>query len=391
MKKLWLIFAQTITIVLAILMVIGTFKPEWGLPFQQARIPAPVVTLHESSPAAKSKGTPFALEGSYSDAVKHAIPSVVNIFTSKQVRRSNRAFLEDPVLRRFFGDTPDNDTEDSSSLGSGVIVSSDGYIITNNHVIEAADEISVALGDGRKVTATVKGADPDTDLAVLKIDGNNLPAVRFAPSDTVKVGDVVLAIGQPFGFGQTVTMGIVSALGRSHLGINTFENFIQTDAAINPGNSGGALVDNHGNLIGINSAIYSQSGGSQGIGFAIPASTVKDVMEQIIKNGSVTRGWIGVEVQDLSQELASSFNLSTSEGALIAGVVRNGPADRAGVRAGDLLTEIANKPLKDSYGMLDVIASLQPGSTVPLKLIRNNQSQMLSITVGKRPTQAKRQ
>ncbi|MCB6183552.1 trypsin-like peptidase domain-containing protein [Leeia sp. TBRC 13508] len=391
MKKLWLTFAQTITAALAVWLLVGMFRPEWGLPFQAGKRNTPVVMIQESpaSLAANRKG--FSLEGSYSEAVQHAIPSVVNIFTSKQVRRSNHAFLEDPVLRRFFGNDGENEEEDASSLGSGVIVSSDGYIVTNNHVIEAADEISVALADGRKVTATVKGADPDTDLAVLKVNVQNLPAINFASGNRAKVGDVVLAIGQPFGFGQTVTMGIISALGRSHLGINTFENFIQTDAAINPGNSGGALVDSQGNLIGINSAIYSQSGGSQGIGFAIPASTVKDVMEQIIRDGSVTRGWIGVEVQDLSQELATSFNLSTNEGALIAGVVRNGPADKAGVRAGDLLTEIDNKPLKDSYSMLDVIASLQPGAKVPLKLIRNNQTQQFQITVGKRPNMAKRQ
>ncbi|NLR76789.1 Do family serine endopeptidase [Leeia aquatica] len=383
MKKLWLIFAQTLTVCLGVWAVVGLFRPEWGLPIQQPR----PVTL--PPPAAHAASGPVAAPttNSFSPAVQAAIPSVVNVFTSKQVRRSQNPLLEDPFFKRFFGDRQDSEEDEpSSSLGSGVIVSKDGFIITNNHVIEAADEIKVALSDGRKLTATLVGADPDTDLAVLKIDaGKDLPAIHFGNPEQVKVGDVVLAIGQPFGFGQTVTLGIVSALGRNHLGLNTFENFIQTDAAINPGNSGGALVDHKGQLIGINSAIYSQSGGSQGIGFAIPVTTARNVMEQIIQNGSVTRGWIGVEVQDLNAELATSFNLDTSEGALIAGVVRNGPADKAGVKSGDLLVEIDGKTLKDSYSMLDIIAALKPGISVKVRLLRNNQSQEVMLTVGKRP------
>lgn len=383
MKKLWLIFAQTLTVCLGVWVVVGLFRPEWGLPIQQPHAAA------IAPPAVHAASGPVAVPvtSSFSPAVQAAIPSVVNVFTSKQVRRSQNPLLEDPFFKRFFGDRQDSEEDEpSSSLGSGVIVSKDGFIITNNHVIEAADEIKVALSDGRKLTATLVGADPDTDLAVLKIDaGNNLPAIHFGNPDQVKVGDVVLAIGQPFGFGQTVTLGIVSALGRNHLGLNTFENFIQTDAAINPGNSGGALVDHQGQLIGINSAIYSQSGGSQGIGFAIPVTTARNVMEQIIQNGSVTRGWIGVEVQDLNAELATSFNLDTSEGALIAGVVRNGPADKAGVKSGDLLVEIDGKALKDSYSMLDIIAALKPGTTVKVRLLRNNQAQDVMLKVGKRP------
>ncbi len=226
--------------------------------------------------------------------------------------------LQDPIFRYFFGDRLDSRPREVSNLGSGVIVSPNGYILTNHHVVEAADQIRVALADGRTLPARVVGADPETDLAVLKIDTDNLPAITFAQTDSLQVGDWVLAVGNPFGVGQTVTAGIVSALGRTHLGINTFENFIQTDAAINPGNSGGALVDAAGNLVGVNSAIYSRTGGSQGIGFAIPVSIARQIMEQIIKSGSVTRGWVGIEVQDITPELAESFNLKNAEGALIA-------------------------------------------------------------------------
>ena len=276
-----------------------------------------------------------------------------------------------------------------SNLGSGVIVSADGLILTNHHVIEAADEIQVALPDGRTLAAQVVGTDPETDLAVLRVKHADLPAITFAKAETLRVGDVVLAIGNPFGVGQTVTMGIVSALGRSHLGINTFENYIQTDAAINPGNSGGALVDAGGHLVGINTAIFSRSGGSLGIGFAIPVSIVRQVMEQIVANGAVIRGWVGIEVQEISPEIAESFNLKSVEGALIAGVLRGGPADRAGIRPGDVLVAVNGNPVRDSTSLLNLIAALAPGKLAQLRLIRDQAAMQLPVTVEKRPAPRK--
>jgi serine protease DegQ len=314
----------------------------------------------------------------------------VNIFTSKEVKVPRHPFMDDPLFRRFFGDPLDGDTQPSSSLGSGVIVGSEGYILTNHHVIEAADEIELALPDGRKAPARIVGTDPDTDLAVLKVDIADLPAVTFGNPQKLSVGDVVLAIGNPFGVGQTVTMGIVSALGRSHLGISTFENFIQTDAAINPGNSGGALVDSAGNLVGINSAIYSRSGGSLGIGFAIPADLAKQVMQQIVGTGSVTRGWIGVEVQDISVEQAASFRLTGTNGTLIAGVQRGGPADRAGVKPGDILVAVESNPVADTTNMLNLIAALEPGKQATLKILRNRAEMLIEVNVGKRPKPGRR-
>ena len=329
-------------------------------------------------------------QASYSDAARRALPSVVHIFTSKQMKVPRHPLFDDPLFRRFFGDNLPNQTQRQSGLGSGVIVSPDGYILTNNHVVEAADEIEVALNDGRKFKAKTVGTDPDSDLAVLRIEtGVKLPAITIAAAEGVRVGDVVLAIGNPFGVGQTVTMGIVSAQGRSHLGINTFENFIQTDAAINPGNSGGALVDSNGNLIGINTAIYSQSGGSLGIGFAIPMSLARNVMEQIIKTGTVTRGWIGVEVQEITPELAESFSLPANHGALIAGVMRGSPADRAGIRPGDVLTAVQGKVVGDPQSMIENIAGLTPGQGAQIHVRRNQKDFDLQVEIGKRPKVAK--
>ena len=298
--------------------------------------------------------------------------------------------MEDPLFRHFFGDRSESNEQRSAGLGSGVIVSSEGYILTNYHVVEAADQIEVAFNDGSTTPAKLVGGDPESDLAVLRIapekgKSGKLPAITLGQMENLFVGDVVLAIGNPFGVGQTVTMGIVSALGRSHLGINTFENFIQTDAAINPGNSGGALVDSRGNLVGINTAIYSRSGGSLGIGFAIPISTARSVMEQIIQTGTVTRGWIGVEAQEITAELAETFGLSDSDGALIAGVQRGSPADLGGVRPGDILLSVNGKPVKDPQVMLDLIASQKPGETVPFKLRRQKTLVDANIRIGKRP------
>jgi len=323
---------------------------------------------------------------SYRHAARQAMPSVVNIFTTTEARPQKSPFQNDPFFRKFFGDQFDEQQDDKqSSLGSGVIVSPQGYILTNNHVVEAADQIEVALADGRKASAKVVGIDPETDLAVIKIDLPNLPAITLGHPENSSVGDVVLAIGNPFGVGQTVTMGIVSALGRNHLGINTFENFIQTDAAINPGNSGGALVDTNGNLLGINTAIYSRTGGNLGIGFAIPMSTAKTVMEAIISHGQVVRGWIGVEPQDITPELAESFGLGKKTGAIIAGVLKGGPADRAGMKPGDILVSIEGKPVADTTEMLNVIAQLTPGQNISMTVLRKSQETKLGITVGKRP------
>ncbi|MGE5641119.1 MAG: Do family serine endopeptidase [Clostridia bacterium] len=380
MLRLWLIFAQTATVAVAALFVVSTFRPEW-LPSRGA--PAASILTTTSAPAS-APASPRGGPDSYASAVQRAVPSVVNIFTSKEIRTPRHPLLNDPIFRRFFGDQPE-EAQRASSLGSGVIVSGSGYIITNSHVVEAADEIEVALADGKKLLAKVVGNDPDTDIAVLRVDGEKLPAITFGSSDSLRIGDVVLAIGNPFGVGQTVTHGIVSALGRTGLGINTFENFIQTDAPINPGNSGGALIDASGNLIGINTAIFSRSGGSMGIGFAIPVSTVKMVLEQIVKTGTVTRGWIGVEVQEISPPIAESFKLGSTRGALIAGVLRGGPADKAGVKPGDVLVEIEGKPVADPTAMLNLVAALPPGASAKVRLKRQGSDVDANITVGRRP------
>ena len=377
MRKFWLLFAQATTIGLAVLFIINTLKP--GLLSSATR--NGIVTLHES---VSTSQIPTA---GFSAAARKVMPTVVNIFTSTEIKKPMNPFMDDPRFRFFFGEEFDSSPQRGSNLGSGVIISQDGYILTNHHVVEAADQIEVALADGRKAKGRIIGSDPESDLAVIKIDlPGTIPAITFSSPDQAQVGDIVLAIGNPFGVGQTVTMGIVSAVKRNHLGLNTFENFIQTDAAINPGNSGGALVDVNGNLIGINSAIYSPNGGSLGIGFAIPVSTAKKIMEQIIQTGSVTRGWVGVAVQELTPELLESFKLSNIQGVLISEVVRGSPADKAGVHAGDILTMVDNKQLlTDSSSMLETISSLPPGKVVVFKLLRNQREVAVQVQVGKRP------
>jgi len=379
MRKFWLLFAQAITVGLAVLFIINTLKP--GLLSSATR--SGIVTLHESVNTSASQIPPAG----FSATARKVMPTVVSIFTSTEIKKPLHPFMDDPRFRFFFGEEFDNSPQRGSNLGSGVIISHDGYILTNHHVVEAADQIEVALADGRKAKGRIIGSDPESDLAVIKIDlPGTVPAITFGHPDQAQVGDVVLAIGNPFGVGQTVTMGIVSAVKRNHLGLNTFENFIQTDAAINPGNSGGALVDVNGNLIGINSVIYSPNGGSLGIGFAIPVSTAKKIMEQIIQSGSVTRGWVGVAVQELTPELAESFKLGNIQGVLISEVVRGSPADKAGVRAGDILTMVDNKQLlADSSAMLETISSLPPGKVVVLKLLRNQREVVVQVKVGKRP------
>ncbi len=379
MHRLWLIFAQAVTVAVAALFVVSTFRPEW-LPARGGS-PAPVAPIAAPGVPAAAR----AAASSYNDAVQRAMPSVVNIFTSKEIRSPRHPLLNDPVFRRFFGEQLPDEAQRAASLGSGVIVSANGYVLTNHHVVEAADEIEVALADGRKLLAKVVGNDPETDIAVLRVTAENLPAINFGSSDALRVGDVVLAIGNPFGVGQTVTAGIVSALGRTGLGINTFENFIQTDAAINPGNSGGALIDATGSLVGINTAIFSRSGGSLGIGFAIPESTAKMVLDQIVKSGGVTRGWIGVEVQEITPAVAESFKLGSTRGALIAGVLRGGPADKAGVKPGDVLVEVDGKPVADPAAMLNLVAALAPGASAKVKVRRQSKDVDATIAVGRRP------
>ncbi|MEO7334965.1 MAG: trypsin-like peptidase domain-containing protein, partial [Caldimonas sp.] len=321
---------------------------------------------------------------SYSSAAKRASPSVVSITASRAPARTPGP--DDPMFRFFFGDRARQmQQERQVGLGSGVIVSPTGYLLTNNHVIDGADDIEVALSDGRTAKAKLIGTDPDSDVAVLKIELDRLPAVGFGNVDNAQVGDVVLAIGNPFGVGQTVTSGIISALGRSQLGINTFENFIQTDAAINPGNSGGALVDANGNLLGINTAIYSRSGGSMGIGFAIPVSTARQVMDGLIKEGRVTRGWIGVEPRDLTPEIVQTLNLPIKQGVLITGVLLNGPAGAAGLRPGDVVTKIAGTPVANTAQLLNTVAALKPQAEAAVVVQRGDKQIDLAVTVAQRP------
>ena len=373
MRRFWLLFAQTVTVGLAIFFIAETLKPEWISAHRQHQL-----SLQDAVPGS-SPGL-----GSYRLAAQRAMPSVVNIFTAKETRQSKNPFMNDPFMQKFFGDRVNERDDKQLSLGSGVIVSKEGFILTNNHVVEAADEIEVALADGRKAVAKLVGTDPETDLAVIKVDLPDLPAITLGHSEQTQVGDVVLAIGNPFGVGQTVTMGIVSAL-RRNFGINAFESFIQTDAAINPGNSGGALVDTSGNLIGINTAIFSKGGGSLGIGFAIPSSTAKTVLEAIVANGAVVRGYIGVEPQDITPDLAESFGINTKSGAIIAGVVKGGPADKAGIKPGDILVAIDGRNVIDTTDMLNTIAQLAPGSTAHMTLLRKTEETRIDVEIGKRP------
>jgi Do/DeqQ family serine protease len=377
MKRQWLLFSQVVTVLVAIWFVVMTLKPEWI--HQRSSVATNGVTLIEAAP--NLSGAP--MPGSYSPAAKLASPAVVSIATT-QVNAPAHPFQNDPWFRFFYGDREDQAPQ--QGLGSGVIVSPEGYILTNNHVIEGAAEIQVTLSDSRRAIAQVIGADPDTDLAILRIDLERLPVITLGNSDTAQVGDRVLAIGNPFGVGQTVTSGIVSALGRNQLGINTFENFIQTDAAINPGNSGGALVDVNGNLIGINTAIFSRSGGSMGIGFAIPVSTARQVLEGIVRDGQVVRGWVGIEPMELTAELAETFGLpKQSEGVIVTGVLQNGPAANAGLRPGDLLLKVAGQPVKNVGELLTQIASLTPGKAAKLEVMRRSQTLTLDVTPAQRP------
>ncbi len=382
MKRYWLFFSQWVTVLLAAWFVVATLKPEW---LQGTQRSGQGFTLLQA-PSGHGLNRP---PGSLSVPAQIASPAVVSINTSK----NRPAVHSDPWLRFFNGESEDN----LAGLGSGVIVSAQGHILTNNHVVEDADDIEVVLTDGRRAAAKVIGTDPDTDLALLKIQLDKLPVIVLGQPQDLLIGDVVLAIGNPFGVGQTVTSGIVSALGRSQLGINTFENFIQTDAAINPGNSGGALVDVNGHLMGINTAIYSRSGGNMGIGFAIPVTTAQQVMQDLLLNGKVTRGWIGVEPQDLTPELAESFQLPKTsaqaqhKGVVITGVLQNGPAAKAGIRPGDVIIKIATKPVMSVSDLLALVANLKPGAPTEVLIWRRQAELAVTLTPSERPAVRKAQ
>ena len=380
MKRLWLLFAQTVTVLLALYFVVATLQPSWLQRNNTVRSNAGVALVE--APQSDANRAAVATS-SFSPAAKKASPAVVSINTSTEVRHPR---ANDPWFQFFFGE---QGVQNQAGLGSGVIVSPDGYVLTNNHVVEAADDIEVTLTDGRKSKAQVIGTDPETDLAILKISLDKLPVIVVGNSEAAEVGDQVLAIGNPFGVGQTVTSGIISALGRSELGINTFENFIQTDAAINPGNSGGALVDVNGNLVGINTAIYSRSGGSMGIGFAIPMAIAKNVLDSIVRDGKVTRGWIGVEPNDLTPELADTFGVKADEGVIITGVLQNGPAADAGIRPGDVITQVGDKPVRHVQELLTAVAALTPGTESPLQVKRGDSTVTIAVTPGTRPANSR--
>ncbi|HSW51959.1 MAG TPA: Do family serine endopeptidase [Sulfuricaulis sp.] len=374
--------AQAVVLGLAIAFVVLYFWPE--IAGQDTATVEIRQTVPEASP--RPANGPY----SYAIAVDRASPAVVNINTAKVVTVRPHPFFDDPAFRQFFGGgenliTPRKRVE--SSLGSGVIMSEQGYILTNHHVIRGADAIQVSLQDGRMVQAKVVGSDPETDVAVLKIDLPRLPVMTLGHSDRLRVGDVVLAIGNPFGVGQTVTMGIVSATGRNKLGINTFENFIQTDAAINPGNSGGALIDAEGNLVGINTAIFSRSGGNQGIGFAIPTSLAQSVMQEILEHGRPLRGWLGIEAQMITPQIARALELEDTTGVVVVGVVRGGPAHKAGLQPGDVLVAIDGRKITEAREALLSISGHKPGSRVKMEILREGKSMMLEATAIERPAQ----
>jgi serine protease DegQ len=380
MRRLWLIFSQAVTVAVAVLFVVATLKPEWLARAPNRMLPE-IVSIATAPVAPAASGV--AANMGYSEAARRAAPAVVSVTALKAPPRDARA--DDPWHRFFFGQRGGRDAEPQRGLGSGVIVSPEGYLLTNNHVIEGADDIEVQLADGRTAQARVIGTDPETDVAVLRIQLDRLPAITFGDVGQLQVGDIVLAIGNPFGVGQTVTSGIVSALGRNQLGINLFENFIQTDAAINPGNSGGALVDLNGHLMGINTAIYSRSGGSLGIGFAIPATTARQVMESLIRDGSVTRGWLGVEQRDLTPEIAQALRLPVSQGVLITGVLRDGPAAAGGMQPGDVVQRIGETPVINTTQLLAAVAGLKPQTQATIALQRGNRPLEVAVTIGQRP------
>ncbi len=377
MRKLWLIFSQAVTVAVALVFVVATLKPQW----LQSRGWGSSFSVLEAGPHAAGVGGVGAV--SFSQAARVAMPAVVSISAQKAAARNPHA--NDPAFKFFFGDRGERD-EPQVGLGSGVIVSPEGYLLTNHHVIDGADEVFVQLADGREARAQIVGTDPDTDIAVLKIDLKKLPVMALGDSTQLQVGDPVMAIGNPFNVGQTATSGIVSALGRNQLGLSTFENFIQTDAAINPGNSGGALVDARGALVGINTAIYSESGGSLGIGFAVPIDLARDVMQALVDHGRVVRGWVGVEPRDLTPEITEALGLGSSTGVLITGVLQNGPASSAGLQPGDVVTRVGDRAVTSTGELLRAVAGLKPKSKVDISVLRSGKPLTLSVTVAQRPS-----
>jgi Do/DeqQ family serine protease len=382
MRRLWLIFSQAATVALACLFVVATLKPQWlgpgGGPLADW-LPSAVSVRTVAAPAAAgTTGAGAAPHGGLADAARAASPAVVSVTTSKARQRNPHA--DDPNFGQFFGDIDPA----QQGFASGVIVSPDGILLTNNHVVEDAGDIDIRLSDGREARAQVVGTDPETDLAVLRIALDKLPAITLGRSQDLRVGDVLMAIGNPFNVGQTVTAGIVSALGRNGLGLSTFESFIQTDAAINPGNSGGALVDGHGHLVGINTAIYSRTGGSNGIGFAIPTEVAQRVMENLLKDGVVRRGWIGVEPRELTPEFVENFKLPIRHGVLITGVLQDGPASKGGLKPGDVVTAVAGQPVASVAELLNAVAALAPGQVAPVTVQRGAQAMTLKLDIVQR-------
>ncbi|MDE2614542.1 MAG: trypsin-like peptidase domain-containing protein [Burkholderiales bacterium] len=382
-RSTWLLFAQTVTVALALLFVVATLQPEWLRRDGAGALPAPTFVRAPPPAASTSAGTAgnAAAGLSYATAVQRAAPAVVSI-TATRVERNPHA--DDPHSRFFFGERAPAPRR-QIGLGSGVIVAPEGYLLTNHHVVDGAVEIEVQLADGRQTQARLVGSDAETDIAVLKVDLRPLPVLAMSDGARLQVGDAVLAIGNPFNIGQTVTAGIVSALDRTQRGSSPFQNFIQTDAAINPGNSGGALVDAAGTLVGINTAIFSRDGGNLGIGFAVPTDTARDVMQAIVRGGKVQRGWIGVDPRDLSAELAESLALSVQSGVLVAGVMHDGPAAAGGVRPGDVLLSVAGRKVASSAELLPAVAALPPGSKARVVVQRGTQSLELDLTIGERP------
>jgi Do/DeqQ family serine protease len=385
MRRLWLIFSQAATVAMAVLFVVTTLKPEWlGREPRTSIVPETVSVRLAENPAASAVAATTSFTG-FNVAARVAAPAVVSVSAG---RPGINPHATDPALRFFFGDREPPSAQ--VGFGSGVIVSPEGVLLTNNHVIEGATEIDVRLSDGREARAKIVGTDPETDLAVLRIDLDHLPAITLGHIEALQVGDLVLAIGNPFNVGQTVTSGIVSALGRQGLGLSTFESFIQTDAAINPGNSGGALVDLNGHLVGINTAIFSRTGGSLGIGFAIPVDLAKQVMEGLLREGQVRRGWIGVEPRDLTPEFVENFKLPVKAGVLITGVLQDGPASRGGLKPGDVVVSVAGHPVMNTTQLLNSVAALAPGDSATVGVQRGPQALELTLEIVQRPKQMPR-
>jgi len=384
-RRVWLLFAQATTVAVAVLFVLSTLKPHWLQELSRQSGSSTKSLPHD--PLGILTGERPSPQSSYREAAAKAMPSVVYIFAAQTRKGAPHPFLDDPIFRRFFGDALPKRRQgpETAGLGSGVIVSPDGLILTNHHVVEGSDQIEVALADGRRASARVIGADPESDLAVLRVSLEGLPTIEFGSPASLSVGDAVLAIGNPFGVGLTVTQGIVSALGRDQLNLTLFEDFIQTDAAINPGNSGGALVDTQGRLVGINTAIYSRTGGNMGIGFAISADLARKVLTDIVKDGRVSRGFIGVEPQDVTEAIAEGLKLPKAEGSIVTGLEEGGAAQRAGIRVGDVLIAVNEKPIRNSSELIQRVAALKPGDRATLTFFREGQRQTVSLSIRQRP------